>query len=356
MLQPIIWASLISCLSLCSAFVIRPPVTPSVAVRLRTDAATRLHSYPAFLPSAEASTIVDPAAIDIMKALQKAPVTVSPQYCKEGKVMTNYARYSSGEKSDITTPILLVHGFDSWCVEYRRLLPALQANNAEAYAMDVLGWGFTERRGVSDFGSLAKRDHLLGFWKDVLGGRPMVLVGASLGGAIAVDFALEYPEAVAKLILIDGQTYIDGSGPGASLPSFLAKIGIQVLGSKPLRMLANKLSYFNKDKFATEDAMLLGRLPVLSEGWAEANLSYMQSGGFTVSKRIQEISCPTLVIWGREDEILAPGLYPDKFLDDLPGLAQLHWVEECGHVPHLEKAEETATVITSFLRTGKVAN
>lgn len=60
----------------------------------------------------------------------------------------------------------------------------------------------------------------------------MVLVGASLGGAIAIDFAHEFPEAVKKLVLIDAQGFIDGSGPGASLPGPLAKFGISVLGSK----------------------------------------------------------------------------------------------------------------------------
>ena len=62
----------------------------------------------------------------------------------------------------------------------------------------------------------------------------MTLVGASLGGAIALDFAFEFPEAVKRLVLIDAQGYIDGSGPGASLPGPLAKLGISILGSKVL--------------------------------------------------------------------------------------------------------------------------
>lgn len=60
----------------------------------------------------------------------------------------------------------------------------------------------------------------------------MTLVGASLGGAIALDFAHEFPEAVKRLVLIDAQGFIDGSGPGASLPGPLAKLGISVLGSR----------------------------------------------------------------------------------------------------------------------------
>lgn len=65
-----------------------------------------------------------------------------------------------------------------------------------------------------------------------MGERPMTLVGASLGGTIALDFAHEFPEAVKRLVLIDAQGFIDGAGPGEWLPEPLARIGVAVLGSK----------------------------------------------------------------------------------------------------------------------------
>jgi pimeloyl-ACP methyl ester carboxylesterase len=68
-----------------------------------------------------------------------------------------------------------------------------------------MGWGFSQLRGITEFSAAAKREYLFGFWKNVLKGRKMVLVGASLGGAAAVDFAHTYPEAVEKLVLIDAQ-------------------------------------------------------------------------------------------------------------------------------------------------------
>ena len=48
--------------------------------------------------------------------------------------------------------------------------------------------------------------------------RPMVLCGVSLGSAIAVQFALQHPEAVAGLVLSSPQVYVDGIGPMASMP------------------------------------------------------------------------------------------------------------------------------------------
>ena len=51
----------------------------------------------------------------------------------------------------------------------------------------------------------------------------MVVLGTSVGGAVAIDFALHHPEAVAKLCLVDAQGFIDGLGPMAKAPGFLTK-------------------------------------------------------------------------------------------------------------------------------------
>ena len=56
----------------------------------------------------------------------------------------------------------------------------------------------------------------------------MVVVGTSLGGAIAMDFALEYPDAVKKLVLVDAQGFIDGLGPWRVAPRFVINLLVQV--------------------------------------------------------------------------------------------------------------------------------
>ena len=55
-----------------------------------------------------------------------------------------------------------------------------------------------------------------------------MVVGTSLGGAIAMDFAVEYPEAVEKLVLVDAQGFIDGLGPWRVAPRWLINLLVQV--------------------------------------------------------------------------------------------------------------------------------
>ena len=85
--------------------------------------------------------------------MRRVPVAV-PESISRTSVGTNYARteVAAGDGGG-EEPILLLHGFDSSLLEFRRLLPQLEERGAEAYAMDVLGWGFTEISGVFSFGA-----------------------------------------------------------------------------------------------------------------------------------------------------------------------------------------------------------
>ena len=107
--------------------------------------------------------------------------------------------------------LVLLHGFDSSLFEYRRLLPQLEAQGVEAYALDLVGWGLTSpKQGVS---IEAKRQQIEEFVRDVVKG-PCVLAGASLGAAVVVDALRNgQVENVEKVALIGPQCFIDGAPP-----------------------------------------------------------------------------------------------------------------------------------------------
>lgn len=248
---------------------------------------------------------------------------------------------------------VLLHGFDSSSLEFRRFAPLLR-EAGDVYAVDLAGWGFSDCGFAENpnipLGPAQKRAHLRAFCEEVVG-RPVVLLGASLGGTVAIDFALEHPELVEGLVLVDAQGFIDGIGPLASMPRFLSVLGVQVLRSVPLRQMANQMAYCDKQRYSTEDAMRIGRLHTHLPGWVDANVAFMRSGGYSVSTRLSGVRCPVLVVWGRQDEILSPD-YAQQFIDALPD-AKLVWVEHCGHVPALEQPRQLLGAVQQFVGSGK---
>jgi pimeloyl-ACP methyl ester carboxylesterase len=176
----------------------------------------------------------------------------------------------------------------------------------------------------------------------------MVLLGASLGGAVAIDFAHYHPERVSKLILVDAQGFIDGIGPMSKMPTAVANVGVSVLRSEWLRNAANKMSYYAPETFATEDAMRVGRVHTFLPGWRDANVAWMQSGGYSTSKMVPTLQPETtMIVWGAQDKVLEPK-YADMFREALPA-ARVELVDECGHVCHLEQPDVLVGLVQSFL-------
>lgn len=276
--------------------------------------------------------------------METTPIEMPPTLAT-GLVGASYVSTTCAPSPDVP-PVVLLHGFDSSCLEFRRLLPELEELGVEAYALDIFGWGFADTTNATSVDVSAKREHLLSFSRSVLGGRPMTLVGVSLGAAVIIDFYAAHPEAVASTVLIDPQGFIDGA---PSVPEPLARGGIRVLGSWPLRSLANQLAYYDTEKLATDDAIRIGQLHCARPGWEDDSVEWLLGGGYSVSTLVPKLSAaPCLVMWGRQDEILPPADYLPKFVAALPG-AQFRWVEECGHSPHLEQPQLLALAIRAAL-------
>ena len=312
----------------------------------------------------QASEIEEPRAQEFLQKIRSATVKVPASIAPSQVVETAYARFESSKKSSSKSggwfgiglgkqkkgPIVLLHGFDSSSCEYRRLAPLLaEEGDRDVIVPDLLGWGFTRPpEDIASYGPEAKMEHLRCFIQQVCGGnsQPVTVVGASLGGALGIILAAESPRLVDRLVLIDAQGFIDGKGP-SDIPVPLARLGVNVLKSSPLRMFANLLAYRNKS-FATVDAMRVGRLHCFTPTWETASIDFLRSGGFSPSSFVAQVAQDTLLLWGRNDEILEPGT-AQRFVETMPK-CRLEMVEECGHVPHLEKPQLSATLILDFLQ------
>jgi pimeloyl-ACP methyl ester carboxylesterase len=292
--------------------------------------------FPKFLP-AEVEQLTESTSIALAQYLQQTPL-ITP--LSEQPINTTYVYQGSGG-----TPFLLIHGFDSSVLEYRRLLPLLAAQN-ETWAVDLLGFGFSDRPYGIKFSPNEIKTHLYYFWKSLIN-QPVILVGASMGGAAAIDFALSYPEIVEKLVLIDSAGLTGGSPASRLMFPPLDYFATEFLKNRKIRQSISRTAYKNK-QFATEDALFCGALHLKMPNWNRALIAFTKSGGYQAfrAKQLEEIKQQTLILWGDEDKILGTK-DAQKFERAIPN-STLTWIKDSGHVPHLEQPQATAQNILDF--------
>lgn len=255
------------------------------------------------------------------------------------EIATTYVHGGSGG-----TPILLLHGFDSSVFEFRRLLPLLAADN-ETWAVDLLGFGFTDRIAGISFSPDAIETHLYYFWKTLIQ-KPVILVGASMGGAAAIDFTLAYPEVVEKLVLIDSAGFAGGSVMGKFMFPPLGYLATAFLRNPKVRDRISRTAYKN-EALASVDAQLCAALHLQMPRWNQALIAFTKSGGYSSFKnKLAEIKQSTLILWGEEDRIL--GTADASQFKNAIAHSKLVWIKDCGHVPHLEQPQITAQHILEF--------
>ncbi|CAI9096468.1 OLC1v1032625C1 [Oldenlandia corymbosa var. corymbosa] len=295
--------------------------------------------FPAFLPK-EVENIKDPFARRLASRIERLPVQVS---FSKSSMMSSCVKPKQQTEAN---PLLLLHGFDSSCLEWRYTFPLLEEAGLETWAIDILGWGFSDLKNSPPCDFASKRDHLYQFWKSYIQ-RPMVLVGPSLGAAVAIDFTANHPEAVEKLVLIDASVYAEGTGDLATLPKALAYAGVYVLKSIPLRLYATSLTFNGLPLDTLSDWTNIGRLHCLLPWWEEATVDFMMSGGYNVIAQIRQVTQKALIIWGENDQIIDSKLAV-RLHCELPN-AILRQIPDCGHLPHVEKPAAVCKLIKEFL-------
>ncbi|HEY9698433.1 MAG TPA: alpha/beta hydrolase [Trichocoleus sp.] len=289
---------------------------------------------------AQATQVIrDRTAIELIQQIQHYTLSVSLQH-QTISVSTAYVHRACPTTN--TAPILLLPGFDSSLLEFRHLLPLLSTQQS-VWAVDRFGSGFTEFvPGIAvDPGSI--RQHLYAVWQAFIQ-RPVILVGASLGGATAIDFTLHYPELVRSLVLIDSVGFSGGFPIGQFLPDFVCDWGADWLFVRKWAAIG-AASVFPDP--ALTDAIRCAQLHQAMPGWKQAIVSWTQSGGYDdLHSKIQAIKHPTLILWGEKDDVL--GIADAHQFEQAIEQSKLQWIKHCGHTPHLEQPQQVASAIQTY--------
>ena len=287
------------------------------------------------------------------------------EFVMVGSIKTHFIR-----KGDTGTAVVLVHGFGASTITWQKTLDAL-APRYQVYALDMKGFGLTAKPKDGNYHATAYTDHLLGFL-DAMKLEKVVLVGHSLGGAIAARLALLHPERVRSLVLIDpapvalpknNEAILRRAGVDVAKPGTAAEKAAKVnpvLASRLLPALLRttitrqtvetglKVAYHNP-KFVTPEMVEIYYRPITIDGAAEAMASMMNPPpkAETPLPPITELKTPALIVWGGHDQVVPFSLF-ENYVQSIPG-AQKTVFANSGHVPHEEEADAFNARLLDFL-------
>ncbi|MBN1452546.1 MAG: alpha/beta hydrolase [Anaerolineales bacterium] len=246
--------------------------------------------------------------------------------------IVNFVRAGDG------VPVIMVHGLAASLYDWDILLPALASAGYAGFALDLLGHGDSIKpRQLSAYTSETVYEHMRDWIHSLDLEQPAVLIGHSLGGYLALQFALREQARVRALVLVNPLYSQDQLPP--ALRFFLRRplINVNLIERTPywlFRLLIDVSSlHFGNSNEKTHSLPEAVRI--------QTALDYKRAapGIYNIPRTLRDltpdlphISQPTLVIWGARDQTINPKTFP-VLVERLPG-ARGVVMPICGHVPH----------------------
>jgi pimeloyl-ACP methyl ester carboxylesterase len=293
------------------------------------------------LKSKEARLISRSAVLSLVGALL-LPVLAMAQFplrMPTEKAVMLYGQsihyYEAGQGPNL----ILLHGLggeaNNWAMNIGPL-----AEKYHVYAPDQIGFG-NSSKPLIEYRIETFVEFLYAFMT-ALNIPKATLVGNSLGGWIAADFAARYPEKVEKLVLVDA------AGLGPEGPPMPLPVDLNPASPAGMRKVLEFIVY-NK-QWVTDEVVrqAFERRLKCGDGYTiQRVIAGILAANQYLDSKVGAIKAPTLVIWGREDA-LTPLSLGERFQKAIPG-AKLTAFEQCGHVPQLEKPLEFNRTLLEFL-------
>jgi len=248
-------------------------------------------------------------------------------------------------------PIILIHGFLYHTVMWKQNIQAL-AEKFKVYAIDLWGWGYSERLKENEYSFERYGKQIVGFM-DALNLKKATLAGQSMGGGISVYVAAHYPERVERLILVDPAVIpypMTTVGKIYQLP-FIGEFMNAIPGDALMKNNIRTVWFYDKNK-ATDDYCQEVLQPLLIKGSSSGTMfilrnvlkePYVEKEANLLAK----MNIPTLIIHGREDKAIP--LDRSKRLNDLWKGSKLVIFDKAGHSPHEEYPEKFNKLALEFL-------
>lgn len=232
--------------------------------------------------------------------------------------------------------VVLVHGLGTSASTWIHILPGL-GQKFRVLAPDLPGFGFSQRKNTASFGRLEEYVDTLSFFIDRSVSGSFILVGHSLGGWITMRYAVKHPGRIQQLVLVNtAGVYYEGTEKQRELFDLKSRGDTRRLLDHIWLRYPWYFRPFNPWVF--ED-LVNRRVPEFVQAIREDD--FMNSS-------LKRLTMPVNVIWGTNDRLIS-----DETLSILqksvPGL-KAQKIDECGHVPQLERPVEFLRALENVVR------
>ncbi len=248
--------------------------------------------------------------------------------------------------------MFLVHGFGTDSFLWRNVAPEIAMANRTAFAVDLFGYGESDRPFDADY-SIAAQAEYLDHALTALRLPKATVVGMDLGGAIALRLAATRPERVERLVLVNPMAFDDLPDDGIktlqrNTARYAFRISRGVLGAAPL--LRDLLGRGVVDPSHMPDRLLARYLApyVGKEG-----VNHLLTLARAIDERdlgeldLHAFEQPTLIVWGDQDAFIGPRM-ADRLGDEIGGSRVVH-LPGCGRLVPEEAPETLANLILEFV-------
>lgn len=255
-------------------------------------------------------------------------------------------------------PVVFLHGIaQSGVLDWRFVLPTI-ARLRRVYAPDFPGFGFSQKPPVRYGVPLFARTTLR--YLDARGLKKVVLVGASMGGRVAIEVAMRHPARVERLILVNSL------GFGLARSPLLGVFTVPVVGDLAYTGLAGALLSMDGDRFRR----LTGRMGVVQDMLDDSQLDILRQihqdpgAAYSHTRTARSLALhsmddlgpalgrahlpmPVRLIWGAEDRMfpVSQAIRAQSLLEG----SRLAIIEGAGHSPELERPQTFLDALTHYL-------
>jgi 3-oxoadipate enol-lactonase len=236
-------------------------------------------------------------------------------------------------------PLVFIHGLGSSTRDWEYQVPEL-SKSYQVITFDLRGHGQSDKPAGPYQMTMFSKDaaNLL----QTLGLGAAHVVGISLGGGVALQFALDYPEQVKTLIIVNSAPTLGDQAQAQQ--EVERRVGIvQQLGMRAMGQALSPVLFPNPEHANLRETFV--------ERWAENDpQAYIEATrsmlGWDVMDRLSGLQCPTLIITSDQD--YSPAAVKEAYVKLIPN-GQLVVISDAHHAVPIEQPQQFNTVLTRFL-------